>query len=119
LVVAGGTGGGIAAWNASNDPHWQQVSATSGAVHMDVDLEPASTGTALQLWLRGVEQGQRCRLIAISDSGDRDVAGSWEVSYSGRATIKGTTWIAREHLDRLVIRTYDGEQLVAADVPAV
>jgi hypothetical protein len=117
VVLAGGTIAGVAAWRSSNETHWQQVSASSAGVHMTVDVEPASTGTALQLWLRGVERGERCRLIAVSDTGEWDVAGSWEVNYGGTASIKGTTSIPREHLQRLVIRTYDGDTLVAAQVP--
>ena len=118
VVLAGGTAAGVAGWRSTHETHWQRVSATTGGVHMSVDLEPAATGTTLQLWLRGVPQGERCRLIAVSDSGERDVAGSWEVSYRGTATIKGTTSIARSHLSRLEIRTYSGRTLVSAPVPA-
>jgi hypothetical protein len=71
----------------------------------------------VQLWLRGVPAGERCRLIAVSDDGTQDIAGSWEATYSGTATIRGTTSITREHLRRLVIRTYDGTTLVSAAVP--
>jgi len=119
VVLAGGTAAGVAGWRASQETHWQRVSATSAGVHMSVDLEPVSTGTTLQLWLRGVDRGERCRLIAVSDTGERDVAGSWEVSYGGTATIKGTTSIPRSHLSRLEIRTYSGRTLVTAPVPAV
>ena len=117
VVLAGGTTAGIAGWNAAHTKHWQQLSASAGAVHMRIDIEPASTGTTLQLWLRGVSNGERCRLIAISDTGERDVAGSWEATYSGTATIKGTTSIQRSHLSRLVIETYGGQTLVASNVP--
>lgn len=116
-VVVGGAGIGTAAYRATHTTHWQQVSATAGAVHMRVDLEPASTGTALALWLDGVPPDTRCRLIAISDTGAREVAGSWEATYSGTAVITGTTAIPRAHLVRLVIETYDGQALVSANVP--
>ncbi len=119
VVLVGGTAGGVAGWRATHEQHWQKISASAGAVRMSVDIEPATTGTTLQLWLSGVPRGERCRLIAVSDTGARDVAGSWEVTYQGTATIKGTTSITREHLRRLVIETYDGRRLVAAPVPAV
>jgi anti-sigma factor RsiW len=118
VVLAGGTTAGVSAWHAAHVTHWQRIHATAGAVHMSVDLEPASTGTTLQLWLHGVQREQRCRLIAISDSGARDVAGSWEAAYDGTAVIKGTTSIQRNHLRQLVIETYDGTTLVTADVPS-
>jgi hypothetical protein len=97
--------------------HWQNVSAQAGRIHMKVDIEPASTGTKLQLWLRGVQPGERCRLIAVADDGTQDIAGSWEATYSGTATIPATTSIDRAHLQRLVIKTYDGKTLVSAGVP--
>lgn len=118
VVLGGGSVAGVAAWRSAHATHWEQVSASAGGVHMAVDLQPVSTGTEMQLWLTGVERGERCRLIAVSDSGQRDVAGSWAVDYEGTATIQGTTSITREHLRRLVIRTYDGATLVAAAVPA-
>jgi hypothetical protein len=117
VLLAGGSVGGVAAWNSTHATHWQRVEASAHGVHMSVDLEPASTGTTLALWLSGVPAEERCRLIAVSDTGEREVAGSWEATYSGTAVIKGTTAIARSHLRQLTIETYDGRTLVSADVP--
>lgn len=117
VVIAGGTTAGVATYHSMNTTHWQQVSAQSGRVNMKVDIEPASTGTTLQLWLRGVPADERCQLIAVADDGTQDIAGSWVATYSGTATIRGTTSIAREHLRQLVIKTYDGRTLVSAAVP--
>jgi hypothetical protein len=116
-VIAGGTTAGVAIHHSMNATHWQQVSALQGPVHMTVDIEPGATGTALQLWLRGVPSGERCRLVAVADDGSRDFAGSWEATYSGTAKIRGITSIDRDHLSRLTIETYDGKTLVSAAVP--
>ena len=116
-VLAGGTTGAVALHRSMTATHWQQVSATTGPVHMTVDMQPGATGTALHLWLRGVPSGERCRLVAIADDGSRDFAGSWEATYSGTATIRGITSIERAHLSRLAIETYDGKTLVSAAVP--
>ena len=116
-VFAGGSAGGAAIWSSTHATHWQQVQAQAGGVRMRVDLEPASTGTTLALWLSGVRAEERCRLIAVSDTGVRDVAGSWAATYSGTAVIKGTTAIPRAHLRELRIETYDGTTLVVAAVP--
>lgn len=116
-VIAGGTTAGVVIHQSMSATHWQQVSATANGVHIRVDIQPASTGTSMQLWLRGVRSGERCRLIAVADDGSQDIAGSWEATYSGTATIRGTTSITREHLRRLVIKTYDGTTLVSAPVP--
>jgi hypothetical protein len=116
-VIAGGTTAGVAIHHSMSATHWQQVSAQADGVHMRVDIQPASTGTSMQLWLRGVRSGERCQLIAVADDGSQDIAGSWEATYSGTARIRGTTSITRAHLTRLVIRTYDGTTLVSAAVP--
>ncbi|MBV9292248.1 MAG: zf-HC2 domain-containing protein [Frankiales bacterium] len=118
VILAGGTTAGVAGWHAAHATHWQQLSAAAGPVHMNVDLEPSSQGTMLQLRLRGVPGEERCRLVAISDTGARDIAGSWEATYSGTATIKGTTWIPRGHLRSIVIESYAGQRLVSVGVPA-
>jgi hypothetical protein len=118
VVLAGGTSAGLTMWHSMHATHWQRVVASQGPVSMAVDMHPASSGTVLQLSLRGVHPGERCRLIAVADDGTQDVAGSWEASYSGTATIPGTTSIERSHLQRLIIRTYDGRTLVSAAVPA-
>ena len=116
-VIAGGTTAGVTLHHSMSAKHWQQVSAASHGVHMKVDIEPASTGTTLQLWLRGVKADERCQLIAVADDGTQDIAGSWVATYSGTATIRGTTSINRQHLSRLLIKTYDGQTLVSAPVP--
>lgn len=118
VLLAGGTTAGVAGWRATHATHWQQISASRQGVHMSVDLEPGSSGTGLQLWLRGVPSGERCKLVAVAADGTRDVAGSWEATYEGTATITGTTSIPRDRLQRLEIVTYDGETLVSAPVPS-
>jgi hypothetical protein len=119
VVLAGGTTAGVSMWHSMHTTHWEHVAAQQGLVSMAVDIEPSATGTALQLSLHGVPSGERCRLIAIADDGTQDVAGSWEATYSGTASIRGTTSIERAHLQRLMIKTYDGKTLVSAAVPSV
>ncbi|HMC72543.1 MAG TPA: hypothetical protein VKJ07_25545, partial [Mycobacteriales bacterium] len=73
-------------------------------------------GTSMTLWLSGVPSDEHCRLIAISDTGARETAGSWVATYSGTAVIKGTTSIGYQHISKLVIETYDGTELVSTSV---
>lgn len=115
-LVAGGTVGGIAAYDAATRPHWPAVSATAGPVHMRVEMARVATGTALTLTLSGVPSEERCRLVAVSDTGTREVAGSWEASYTGTAWIKGTTSIPYRHIAQLVVETDSGRQLAAVRV---
>ena len=116
FVLLAGSVGGVTAYRAATAPHMHTVAASSGHVHMTVNLAAASTGTTLNLHLSGVAAGQWCRLVAISDTGQREVAGSWVATYSGTAVIKGTTSIAYPHISKLVVETNDGTQLVSSSV---
>jgi hypothetical protein len=116
FVVLAGSVGGVTAYRAATAPHWHTVAAASGPVHMTVKMATVSSGTSMTLWLSGVPSDQHCRLIAISDTGERETAGSWEATYTGTAVIKGTTSIDYQHISKLVIETYDGTELVSASV---
>jgi hypothetical protein len=118
VVLAGGTAGGVAAYRHATATHWQSIAASSGAVHMRVELAPSSAGTSLTLWLSGVQGVPECRLVAVSDTGAREVTSSWDAGYTGSAVVKGTTAIDRSHLRKLVVERFDGVPLVTADIPA-
>ena len=70
----------------------------------------------MTLWLSGVPAEEHCRLVAVSDTGEREVAGSWVATYTGTAVIKGTTAIGMSHLSRLLIETFDGRELVSTKI---
>ena len=116
VVLVGGPLGGVALYRSATAQTTHSVTASAGPIHVRVEMSAASNGTALTLWLSGVRSDEHCELIAISDTGAREVAGSWEASYSGTAVIKGTTAIPYSHLRQLVIETYDGVNLLTTDV---
>lgn len=116
VALVGGSLGGVAVYRAATAQTTHAVDASSGTVRMHVEMTAASNGTALTLRLSGVPSEEHCELIAISDTGAREVAGSWEASYTGTAVIRGTTAIPYEHLRTLVIETYDGVDLLTTDV---
>jgi predicted anti-sigma-YlaC factor YlaD len=116
FVLLAGSVGGVTAYRAATGPHWHTVAAASGPVHMTVKLATVSTGTTMTLTLSGVPSDEHCRLIAVSDTGERETAGSWEATYTGTAVIKGTTSIGYHHISKLVIETYDGTELVSTSV---
>ena len=116
VALIGGGVGSVAAYRAATGPHWHTVSAARGLVHMSVDMAPATTGTSLTLRLSGVPAEEHCRLVAVADNGDREIAGSWEASYKGTAVIKGTTGISYAHLRWLVIETDGGQELVSTSI---
>ena len=116
VVLVGGGTAGFAGYQAATATHWHTLTAAQGAVKMKVDLARLSAGTSMTLWLSGGPADERCRLIAVSDTGEREVAGSWVATYSGTAVIKGTTAIGMGHLSKLVIETFDGQELVSTSV---
>lgn len=96
------------------------VTATSASTHVSarVVVTPTSAGTELALTLDGVTAGQHCQLVAVSRSGQREVAATWVADYEGQADVTGTTSVTRADLARLEVTTTDGTTLVGVDVPA-
>jgi hypothetical protein len=77
-------------------------------------LRPAPWGTAVRVRLRGVPPKTRCKLIAYSRSGEREVAGTWRASYDGTADVQGSTAIPRSRLAAFEVLTAAGHRLVRA-----
>jgi predicted anti-sigma-YlaC factor YlaD len=116
VVLGGGTGGALA-WQAAQGPQWAQVASSSnGPVHVSVRLADQSGGTRVEMALHGVRSEERCRLVAVSRDGHSETAGWWEASYSGTATMTGTTSIARKDLAKLKVVTDAGQTLVVVPV---
>jgi anti-sigma factor RsiW len=116
VALVAGSLAGVAVYRTATAQTTHAVDASAGRVHLRVEMVAASNGTALTIWLSGVPAEEHCQLIAISDTGAREVAGSWEATYSGTAVIKGTTAIPYAHLRQLVVRTYDGVNLLTTNV---
>jgi anti-sigma factor RsiW len=116
VALVAGSVGGVAAYRSMTAQSTHAVTAAAGRVHLRVEMAAASNGTALTIWLSGVRSEEHCELIAVSDTGAREVASSWEATYSGTAVIKGTTAIPYSHLRQLVVQTYDGVELLRTDV---
>ena len=116
VVLVGGSLGGVALYRSATAHTTHAVVASAGRIHMRVEMTAESNGTALTLWLSGVRSEEHCELIAVSDTGAREVAGSWEASYSGTAVIKGTTAIPYSHLRQLVVQTYGGVDLLTTNL---
>ena len=116
VLLASGSAAAVAVWTQDHKPVQHTVAAASGPVRARVTVTETDTGSRLSLALSGVAAGQWCRLVAVDANGHREVAGSWEANYAGSATITGTTAVAPQRLDRLVIEGADGRQLVSIPV---
>lgn len=101
----------------AREPAGLTVAGAQGPVQAQVHLQPAGEGTDLALELSGVASAQTCRLVVVSPDGGRDVAATWEASYSGTATIRGHTAVDAGQIDRLVVETLERRTLVEIPVP--
>lgn len=116
VLLAGGTGGAVAAWQATHGRHWPRYEAQHGQVHLTVTVAGGEGGTMLDMALWGVAPEQRCSVIAVSRGGRTEVAGWWEATYAGTAKITGSTSIEPKDLSELRVVTETGATLLTADV---
>ena len=116
-LVLGLAGAGLtlALRGGDSDHTGRLVAAARGPVHARVWIHPATSGTELTLELSGVAPEERCRLVAIDSNGQRQVAATWEATYAGSASIRGSTAVPATRLARLVIETFDDRVLL--DLP--
>ena len=120
VVVLLGTGGAMAALRA-DAPRPRVVAAVGSpsggsTVHATFGVVGRAWGTEVTLALRGVPPGERCRLLAVAGDGHTEVAGSWEASYRGGASLTGATSIPASELRALRVVTYAGRELVAVEL---
>jgi anti-sigma factor RsiW len=110
-------GGSIGSWAIFGDHSSSRTPAQSATgVHMTVALASQVSGTGYTVEVSGLPVDEHCKLIAISSSGERDVAGKWNATYQGVATETGSTSIQRSELDRFVLLGTQGERLATVPV---
>lgn len=86
------------------------------AVTARVSLDWQESGTRLTMVLGGVGPGERCRLVALDDAGEREVAAIWVATYKGRASVTGATSFSRRSITSLQVIRSDGVVLVTLPV---
>jgi anti-sigma-K factor RskA len=90
----------------------------STGVSARVVMAPATGGTSLSLSVSGVEQGERCQLVAIGRDGKRDVTSTWVVMYRYGVKINTGTSMKINQIKRLDITTPEGDVLLQMPVKA-
>jgi anti-sigma factor RsiW len=111
--------GGDTRWSAPAAPAGLVAAATDPVTHISATVRMISSdsGTALALSLHGVRQSyERCRLVAVSRSGERDTAASWAVGYHGQVDVRGQTALRGAELSALEVVALDGTRLVTVPV---
>ena len=81
-----------------------------------VVMKPVNTGTSLTVTVLGVEQGDRCSLVAISKDGKRDVTSTWQVVYRGGAHVNTGTSMHIDQIAKFEVTTPSGDILVSMPV---
>ncbi|KQX29112.1 hypothetical protein AMK12_12205 [Streptomyces sp. TSRI0395] len=105
----------------------EKVSATDPTTRVGatVGMEEKAWGTHTVLELKNVKGPQKCKLIAVSRTGEEEVVTSWSVPQWGYGVegatnptaksplyVHGGAAMDREDIDRFEVRTFDGERLV-------
>ncbi|MEW2179968.1 zf-HC2 domain-containing protein [Streptomyces sp. NPDC005406] len=99
------------------------------AVDATVGMEPKAWGTHTVLELKNVKGPQKCRLVAVSKTGEEEVVTSWAVPKWGYGIadsthptaryplyVHGGAAMDRADIDHFEVRTFDGERLVSVGV---
>jgi anti-sigma factor RsiW len=95
-----------------------QVNPATGA-GMVATVTPAKGWVRLKVKVTGVAEGERCKLIAVSSRGSREIAGSWVVSATGASegtAVDGAAAVPLEDLAALEVVTFDDNRLVSVAV---
>jgi len=92
--------------------------ARTGA-RLAATVTPAAGWVKVHLAVQGIKEGEKCKLIVVSKSGERVEAGSWVVSAKGEKDgtgIDGTALVAPDDVQSVQVVTLDGRKLVTASV---
>jgi hypothetical protein len=116
LLIPGLVGNDDASRPAAGKPIVVEQTDPDTAVHARVDLHAADGGTELTMILGGVRPGERCRLVARDADGNRETAATWVATYSGDASVTGTTSFPRDSITDLQVVRADGKLLVSLPV---
>ncbi|MFJ6465640.1 zf-HC2 domain-containing protein [Streptomyces sp. NPDC091387] len=105
----------------------EKVRATDPVTGVDatIGMGPKAWGTDTVLELKNVTGPRKCRLVAVSRTGEEEVVTSWSVpkwgygiegsTYPGAAYplyVRGGAAMARSDIDHFEVRTFDGKRLV-------
>jgi hypothetical protein len=85
-------------------------------VNAAITTEPKGWGTAVRVQLTGVHEDETCSLVVVNKNGEREVAATWKVNYTGAVDVEGATAWAPANIASYDIVTDEGQRLVS--VPA-
>lgn len=110
-------GGGVGGWSlASGGGHPHTYSASAAGMRMHVRLTSAESGTGLHVDVTGLPTDEHCTLIAQARDGSNHVAGQWVATYSGAATMTGSTDVPAAQLRRVVLLGTERNPLLSVNL---
>ena len=89
---------------------------TTGA-QLSARVVPAAGWVRVNVQVKGIGEGQRCRIVVVAKDGHREIAGSWLVSAAGAAsgtTLDGAAIVPPDQVASVVIENENGAQFVTA-----
>ena len=90
--------------------------STTGA-QLSARVVPAAGWVRVNVQVKGIVAGQRCRVVVVAKDGHREIAGSWLVSAAGEAsgtTLDGAAIVPPDQVASVVIENENGAQFVSA-----
>jgi predicted anti-sigma-YlaC factor YlaD len=103
-----GAGVGVIVWAFGGE---EGHTVTVGEVRMTVTATAHNDGSALDVTVAGLPEGEECRLVAVDRDGGRHPAGEWTVD-DGDAWWQTWTGVERSALAEVVLLGGDGRELV-------
>jgi anti-sigma factor RsiW len=106
------------ATGATAVPGTTVVSGTSADARLTATITPAAGWVRVNASVMGIPAGQRCELIVVSRSGDRQVAGSWLVSTKLAANgvnLDGSALVAPDQIAAIEVQNVEGHTFVVAN----
>ncbi|MFL6144620.1 MAG: zf-HC2 domain-containing protein [Labedaea sp.] len=86
---------------------------------LSVRLEPAGGWVRVSAVSSGIRAGERCRLVVVSRTGERQLSGSWlvsAISETSGTSVDGAALVAPEDVVAVRIENFDGRVLVSVSL---
>jgi anti-sigma factor RsiW len=98
-------------------PGARTISATHDGAKITATITPAAGWVRVHALVSGIAPGQRCRIVVVSRSGAREVAGSWLVSAKAvtpGTSLDGSALVAPDRIAAIEVQNFDGHTFVSA-----
>jgi anti-sigma factor RsiW len=100
-------------------PGTRVVSVTQDGTRLTATITPAAGWIRVNASVTGIPQGQRCKIVVVSKSGEQEVAGSWVVSAKAAAAgtnLDGSALIDPSQVASIMVQNFDGHTFVSANL---